>query len=327
MFSPRRSRIVCADSQRAARRGASASASSFGRDLDKKRARKRFCASRDGHWTEADKPLAGKRIVVTRAPEQAGELVAALERLGAEVVCCCRPWRSRPPKISWLLDACAARNWPDSTGFYSPARMRYDFFVQRCRSSLDLPAAIAANRRGGSRAARDCEAARQEGFRVDYVATNHTGESLAGELAADRSRQAQVLLPRSDRAAIQRCRPGAARSGRRGDRSHCLSHRCAESARSGSAATTCATRKSTRLFSPARPHFTICAMDFCAPEAGRTCRKRVQFAAIGPTTARAMREAGVRVEIEAAEASAAALADAIASYYRREQSTLLARRA
>ena len=43
--------------------------------------------------------------------------------------------------------------------------------------------------------------------------------------------------------------------------------------------------------------------------------ERVQFAAIGPTTAKAMREAGVRVHIEAEEASAAGLADAIVKYY------------
>ena len=43
--------------------------------------------------------------------------------------------------------------------------------------------------------------------------------------------------------------------------------------------------------------------------------EHVQFAAIGPTTAKAMRESGVRVHIEAEEASAAGLADAIAKYY------------
>ncbi|MGH7838236.1 MAG: uroporphyrinogen-III synthase, partial [Candidatus Binataceae bacterium] len=43
----------------------------------------------------------------------------------------------------------------------------------------------------------------------------------------------------------------------------------------------------------------------------------VQFAAIGPTTARALREAGARVEMEANESSAAGLADAVAKFYRR----------
>jgi uroporphyrinogen-III synthase len=45
---------------------------------------------------------------------------------------------------------------------------------------------------------------------------------------------------------------------------------------------------------------------------------RVQFAAIGPITANAIRSAGERVEIEAGEPSAIGLANAIASHYQRE---------
>jgi uroporphyrinogen-III synthase len=45
---------------------------------------------------------------------------------------------------------------------------------------------------------------------------------------------------------------------------------------------------------------------------------RVDFAAIGPTTARALREAVARVAIEANESSAAGLADAIAKHYQRQ---------
>jgi uroporphyrinogen-III synthase len=47
---------------------------------------------------------------------------------------------------------------------------------------------------------------------------------------------------------------------------------------------------------------------------------RVDFAAIGPTTARALRDAGARVAIEANESSAAGLADAIAKHYQRQVS-------
>jgi uroporphyrinogen-III synthase len=45
---------------------------------------------------------------------------------------------------------------------------------------------------------------------------------------------------------------------------------------------------------------------------------RVDFASIGPTTARALREASARVAIEANESSAAGLADAIAKHYQRQ---------
>ena len=47
--------------------------------------------------------------------------------------------------------------------------------------------------------------------------------------------------------------------------------------------------------------------------------ERVQFAAIGSDHRAALREAGVRVAIEANDASAAGLADAIAKYYQRQQ--------
>ena len=43
--------------------------------------------------------------------------------------------------------------------------------------------------------------------------------------------------------------------------------------------------------------------------------EKVRYAAIGPTTAKAMRDAGVRVHIEAEEASSAGLADAIVKYF------------
>ena len=47
---------------------------------------------------------------------------------------------------------------------------------------------------------------------------------------------------------------------------------------------------------------------------------RVDFAAIGPTTARALRETAARVAIEANNSSAAGLADAIAKHYQRQVS-------
>jgi uroporphyrinogen-III synthase len=49
---------------------------------------------------------------------------------------------------------------------------------------------------------------------------------------------------------------------------------------------------------------------------------KVAFAAIGPTTAKAMREAGVRVAIQPVHASAILMADAVAKFYARDGANL-----
>ena len=81
----------------------------------------------------AEKPLAGKRIVVTRAPEQAQASVHELERLGAEVILLPvvafeAPWI--PGRSTVLL-----ANFRRSIGFCSPVRMRYDSFRAALTSS------------------------------------------------------------------------------------------------------------------------------------------------------------------------------------------------
>jgi uroporphyrinogen-III synthase len=48
---------------------------------------------------------------------------------------------------------------------------------------------------------------------------------------------------------------------------------------------------------------------------------RVNFAAIGPTTAKALREAGVRVAIQPTQSSAILLADAVAKFYAEERAS------
>jgi uroporphyrinogen-III synthase len=58
-----------------------------------------------------------------------------------------------------------------------------------------------------------------------------------------------------------------------------------------------------------------------APAVAQELSKQVRFAAIGPTTSAAVREAGARVAIEANESSAAMLAEAIAEFYEKSQTT------
>ena len=259
----------------------------------------------------ANQPLAGRRVVVTRAPEQAGELAAVLERLGAEVLR--MPTVEFAPPADWQLVDAELRKL-DRFGailFVSKNAVRY--ILARCRDlgmkceMLSGPRLVAAVGPGTA------ETATQAGIRVDYVAKHHTGEALARELAGE-LRGRHVLLPRSDRGDERL--PAALRAAG-AEVSEVVAYR-----------TTPPTALDPRMLESVRGG-TVDAIIFASPSAFHNLcgwipeselaqlSRRVQFAAIGPTTAGALRKAGVQVEIAAPEATAAALAEAIVSYYER----------
>jgi uroporphyrinogen-III synthase len=157
------------------------------------------------------------------------------------------------------------------------------------------------------------QSAEAEGLRVDYVAQKHSGEDLDRELWGSLSGRS-VLLPRSDRA----------------------DNRLPEFLREAGAKVTSVVAYRTLEAESADPAIAAQilrgdadAVIFASPSAFHNFSKilggadllrlsaRTQFAAIGPTTARALRDAGIRVEIEAAEASSAGLADALVKYFQR----------
>jgi uroporphyrinogen-III synthase len=155
------------------------------------------------------------------------------------------------------------------------------------------------------------QAARNLDIRVDYVAENQSGEALAAELGG-RVAGKKVFLPRSDRADHRM--PAALRAAG-ADVLEVEAYRTTapESVDSG--------------VLESIKGAGVNAVVFASPSAFDNFRaamtadqvvdlsKRVQFAAIGPTTAGAIREAGARVAIEADEFSVAGLAEAMAKYY------------
>ncbi|MFZ0885437.1 MAG: uroporphyrinogen-III synthase [Candidatus Acidiferrales bacterium] len=262
-------------------------------------------------------PLAGKRIVVTRAPEQASELIRALEALGADVLLL--------PTVSFAsaenpaeLDAAFAR-LADFDWILFTSQNAVRFFCRRWME-LGRERAQLASVRGnvaavGSATARALAA---EGMKVDYVAQTQTGESLAVELR-DSVQGKQVLLPRSDR--VDDRLPAALR----------------EAGASVHEVTAYRTLRPETLNSEILKHVCRAEMDaivFASPSAFHNLgafipqadlaalSNQIQFAAIGSTTARALREAGARVAIEANDSSSVGLADAIAKYYQRQASTV-----
>jgi uroporphyrinogen III methyltransferase/synthase len=261
----------------------------------------------------ANQPLAEKRVVVTRAPEQAGELIRELERLGAEVLIL--PTVSFAPAADWQPLDSALRAIDEFDWILLTSQNAVRFLAQRLRE-LKLDPKVLETEKPSIAAvgAATAQAAAEAGFRLDYIAKDHSGEALARELAAS-LRNGRVLLPRSDRA---------------DDRLPNLLRETGTLVTEVVAYRTAVPESlDARIVDRVR-RAEVDAVVFASPSAYHNLSdvigakrlaelsSRVDFAAIGPTTARVLREAAARVAIEATESSAAGLADAIAKHYQRQ---------
>ncbi len=148
-------------------------------------------AGLDLGWFE-QRPLFGRRVVVTRAREQASELRLRLEQLGAEVI--------ELPSIAL-----------ESLDFDLPALDRYEWIVFTSANGVDAffdrglasvgldaralaPARVAAIGPGTERALA------RRGIRADLVPDRFVAESLLAALPDPESSGARVLLARAETA-------------------------------------------------------------------------------------------------------------------------------
>jgi uroporphyrinogen-III synthase len=256
----------------------------------------------------AGKPLSGKRIVVTRTLEQARELKARLEELGATVLLLPAVSFSETagtPEMDRAIASLANYDW---VLFTSANAVR--FFASHCRkASVDL-----GEGRGLRCAAvgpATATAAAAEGFTVAYVAREFLGTALAQELGAALAGK-RVLLPRSDRAG--RALPEALKSVG-ADVTEIVTYHTGgvgvvdpgvlEAVREARADVI-------TFFSPS-------AVESLGEELGAEVLSRVgsraALAAVGPVTAAALRNAGLPVAIEAQMATAESMATAIVKYF------------
>jgi len=254
------------------------------------------------------KTLDGKRIVVTRAIEQARDLKERLEKLGAVVLLLPAVSFSQPADTKELDRAIRSLDAFDWILFTSANAAR--FFAGRCRQLEVSP--------GGNHKIRcaavgpaTASAAAAEGFLIDFVAQEFLGAALAREMGEAISGK-RVLLPRSDRAG--RDLPDALKSvgaevtevmayhtGRIGDAEPGVLNAVRE-----------ARVDVISFFSPS-------AVENLRGELGAETVSRlgakVALAAVGPVTAAALRNAALPVAIEAAEATAESMAAAIQNYF------------
>lgn len=261
---------------------------------------------------KTNQPLEGKKIVVTRAPEQARELQLALEKLGAEVLLLPTVGFA-PPEDFRPLDAALARLHDfDWILFTSQNAVRY--FSSRARTlHLDLASPAIRRPRVAAVGPATSLVASEEGFSVDFVPSNHTGEALAAELSGA-IHGGKILLPRSDRGG-SRLPEALRQAGALLTQVVAYRTLAPESLAPGMLAQILSAEVDALIFSSPSAFHNL--SDCVGAAALVQLSSRVQFAAIGPTTAQAMREAGARVEMEANESSPAGLADAVAKFYRR----------
>lgn len=145
-------------------------------------------------WFDA-RPLFGKRVLVTRPREQAGALVDALERLGAEAIEAPLVRILAPDDLRPLDEACANASRYEWIIFSSANAV--DRFMQRFlagpRDVRDLKGVkLCAVGPGTS------EHLTRHGIKVDLVPTEHRAEGVIDALGPRAIQGTRVLIPRSD---------------------------------------------------------------------------------------------------------------------------------
>lgn len=272
------------------------------------------------------KPLAGKRVVVTRAAEQAGDLVRALEESGAEVLLApsvaFAEAEDKHPLDAAILSLCRF-DWLLLT-----SQNAVRFFTARCRelgiaplvpSAAEGSALVGALPRVAAVGPATAEAARQQGLEVKFVASRNTGKGLAEELR-EQVVGKKILLPRSDRADADL---PAALSRAGAQVTEVVAYRTLAPQTPAQAGALNEIRQGradvVTFASPSAFHSFVERMgaDVLRQLSGLSRaepRGRIVFAAIGPVTARAIEQAGFSVAIEAADSTAAGLVAAIISW-------------
>jgi uroporphyrinogen III methyltransferase / synthase len=253
--------------------------------------------------------LTGKRVILTRAAEQSAEWARVLESRGAEVLLL-PAVRIVPPETWSLLDRELLRLEEfDWVLFTSQNAVR--FVSERLKNLSCALCCDGSSPRVAAVGQATADAARKAGWAVDCVAPSQTGEALAHELRESLAGR-RILLPRSDRA---------------DDRLPIALEKNGAKVREAVAYLTLAPQSFDRALTDRLHRAEVDWIVFASPSAFHNLAHhmgakelaalsaRVHFLAIGPTTAQALREAGVQLELEATAPDAESVTDSLCEYY------------
>jgi uroporphyrinogen-III synthase len=249
--------------------------------------------------------LDGRRVVVTRGKQGEDALSSRLQELGAEVVEVPSIALAPPAEAGDLDHALRSLGSFDWVAFASAHAVDATCARQRALGLPQPPASVRLAAVGPATAARLAALWRPP----DLVPESASGEALAVALAA-RVRGRRVLVPRA--------------AGGRPELLEGLAAAGAEVLAVEAYRTVPVSPEAMAPLADGLARGEIDAVTFASPSAVRSVvaglgqraglLARASVAVIGPTTAEAARAAGLRVEVQPAEASARALADALAAH-------------
>lgn len=251
-------------------------------------------------------PLAGLRVVVTRAAHQAAGTVRAFEEAGAHAPLLALLELTPPEDSASLERALAALGEYDWLVFTSTNAV--ERVLDRAGGRLELPAGLRVASVGGATS----DALRERGIGPGLEPADSRAEGLAAELGPHLTEGSRVLLPQAADARPVLADELAA-AGARVERVDAYAKRTPPDAR----------ERAAEIFSPSRLGWVT----FTSPSIARAfaslwdddwpVRRRGLFAAsIGPVTSAALRELGVEPAAEAGtpgdEGLVAAVVEAVA---------------
>ena len=253
--------------------------------------------------------LAGKRIVITRVAAQSDALAKELSARGAvpvllPLVAFAEPEDSAP--LDRAIKEIALFDWLILTSAQAVSAIK-----ERCADLHPPLARTNARLRVACVGPVTAEAARRANLPVEYVALAHNGVGLANELGS-RLQSAKVLLPRSDRA-----NPDLPEVLKRygAQVTEVIAYRTLRPARMGNdelKRVTDGQVDAVLFFSPsAVQHFA----EVVGAEQLRVIQDKLAIAAVGPVTAKALRDAGVARPLVAADTSAASVIETLETYF------------
>jgi uroporphyrinogen III methyltransferase / synthase len=259
-------------------------------------------------------PLAGKNILITRASDQTESLVRELEARGAKPVL--QPMISfHPPNDLAPLDK-ALRELRTFDWLLLTSANAVRALVERSQSlGVDVMNSFAAVRIAAVGPVT-AEAARKAGLPISRVATKHQGLALAEEFSAELAHKS-ILLPRSNLASPDL--PDALR--RLGAQvTEVIAYRtfAAEPEGEGQNQFSSGQLEAILFFSPSAVRNFL---NWDEGKGGQVLRsmsdvsRRTAVIAVGPVTASALREAGLRNIVQAANTTVPAVIEALESFF------------